>query len=252
MLNVIIDGKECMAKSGEYIMQIAKKNGINIPGLCHSEAFEGISACRLCIVEIEDRGRRRVVTSCNYPVKKEIKVFTHSDKIINMRKTLLMLIAARMKDTSPLKELLEEYGVEKNERFKIAEDDNCIMCGLCVKACEALGSNAIGTSYRGVSKKITAPFEEPPESCIGCTSCANVCPTGAIKFNDENGIRHIWNGEFKMIKCQICGDYYATEKQIQYVESKTGEEEKHICEKCKKKETAKNFKEVFKNIGFSK
>ena len=248
-MKIIIDGKECIAENGEYILQIAKRNGINIPTLCYSESLKGLSACRICIVEIEERGKRKVVTSCNYPVKSEIKVFTHSDKIISIRKTLLMLILSRLKNASSLKELLNEYEVEKNDRFKNMEEDNCIMCGLCVKACEALGSNAIGTAFRGINKKISTPFEEPPENCIGCTSCASVCPVGVIKYRDEDGIRHIWNGEFKLVKCEQCGSYYATEKQIKYIEEKTGEKEDiHLCDICKKKLNAKNFKEVFKNL----
>ena len=248
-MKIIIDGKECIAEKGEYILHIAKRNGIYIPTLCYNESFEGLSACRICIVEIEERGKRNIVTSCNYPVNNEIEVFTHSDKIVSMRKTLLMLIASRLKDISLLKELLEEYGVKRNDRFKNIGDDNCIMCGLCVKACDALGSNAIGTAFRGINKKISTPFEEPPENCIGCTSCASICPVGAIKYKDEGGIRFIWNGEFKLVKCEQCGSYYATEKQIKYIEEKTGEKEDiHLCDICKRKLNAKNFREVFKNI----
>lgn len=248
-MKIIIDGKECKAEKGEYILEIAKRNNIKIPTLCYYESLEGLSACRLCIVEIEYRGRRRVVTSCNYPVKSEIEVFTHTDKIVSMRQTLLKLIASKLKDTTPLKELLEEYNVKKIDKFKEDNDNNCIMCGLCVKACEALGSNAIGTAFRGINKKIATPFEEPPENCIGCTSCASVCPTNAIKYKDEDGVRHIWNGKFNLVKCEECGKLYATEAQIKYIEKKTGiKEEHHICEKCKKKINATKFKDVFKYI----
>ncbi len=248
-MKINIDGKECTAEEGEFILQIAKRNGISIPTLCYSESLDGLSACRLCIVEVERSGRRKVVTSCNYPVKNEINVYTHSDKIISMRKTLLMLIASRLIDTTPIKELLDEYEVKKNNRFINNQEDNCIMCGLCVKACEILGSNAIGTAFRGINKKISTPFEEPPQNCIGCTSCASVCPVGAIKYKDEDGIRHIWNGKFKLVKCEQCGSYYATEKQIEYIKEKVGEIENiHLCERCKKKLNANNFKEVFQNI----
>ena len=59
-----IDGKECICEKGETLLTIARRNGIFIPTLCHHDSQEeGMGACRLCIVEINERGRKSVVVS---------------------------------------------------------------------------------------------------------------------------------------------------------------------------------------------
>lgn len=37
--DIVIDGKTCSAEHGEYLWDVAKRNGIEIPALCRSEAF---------------------------------------------------------------------------------------------------------------------------------------------------------------------------------------------------------------------
>ena len=90
-------------------------------------------------------------------------------------------------DHHQIQELAEEYGVEK-PRFALGDHD-CILCGLCVRACqEIIGKSAISLVNRGIYKEVAAPFYayELGEGCIGCGDCAYVCPTGAIKMG-ENG-----------------------------------------------------------------
>ena len=69
LMKIIIDGKTCEAQAGQYILEIASQNGIEIPALCHHDALPGQACCRLCIVEIEKDSWRSVVVSCVYPVK---------------------------------------------------------------------------------------------------------------------------------------------------------------------------------------
>ena len=71
-MRVIIDGRECLARRGEYLLDVAKRNGIFIPTLCHSDALPGQSSCRMCIVEVVEGGRSKTVASCVYPVLGDI------------------------------------------------------------------------------------------------------------------------------------------------------------------------------------
>ena len=66
------------------------------------------------------------------------------------------------------------------------------------------------------------PFLETAPDCIGCGSCAFVCPTNCIKMEDRDGTRviHNWNVEFKLQKCKVCGNYFAPEKQLEYIRNK--------------------------------
>jgi len=152
-MKVIIDGKECIAEAGEYILNVARRNGIEIPTLCHSDGLPGLGTCRLCIVEVIEGKRRRVVTSCVFPITQEIEILTNSEKIRKMRKIILMLLSAEAPNSKKLVELREEYGVSEMKRFHVDNSEKCILCGLCVKACEEIGTNAISTVNRGITKK---------------------------------------------------------------------------------------------------
>jgi bidirectional [NiFe] hydrogenase diaphorase subunit len=248
-MKVTIDGKECTAEAGEYILNVVRRNGIKIPTLCHSDGLPGLGTCRLCIVEVIENKRHRVVTSCVFPTTQEIEILTNSEKIRKMRKTILMLLSAEAPNSKKLKELREEYGVSDTKRFYVDESEKCILCGLCVKACEEIGTNAISTVNRGVTKKVSTPYDEPSSKCIGCGSCAFVCPTEAIEIKEENGKRVIWGKTFDLLRCESCGEYFAAKEQYEYACKKSGEEEAEIlCDKCRKKIKAEEFREIYENV----
>jgi len=248
-MNIIIDGKACQAERGEYILHVARRNGIHIPTLCHSDALPGQGNCRLCIVEVIDGGRSKVVTSCIFPVTREVEVITNSKKIRSMRKTIIMLLLARAPEALGLKELGREYGVGSTERFNVDISEECILCGLCVRACDEMGGGAISTVNRGVTKKISTPYDEPSQTCIGCGACASVCPTGAIKIGEEDGIRTIWGKDFKLLKCSKCGEYFATPEQIEYAKNRMGTQaDISLCQKCKKKVAGEKLKDIYEGV----
>jgi formate hydrogenlyase subunit 6/NADH:ubiquinone oxidoreductase subunit I len=181
-----------------------------------------------------------------------VEVITNSYNIRRMRKNIVMLLQARCPENKEVAELARAFEVEQKrvKRFKLDEKENCILCGLCVKACNELGTGAISTVNRGINKKISTPYEEPSDKCIGCASCANVCPTNAIKVVDWDGQREIWGKKFNMVKCDLCGEYFATEEHIDYAYKRLGidKPEKIICSTCKKKIAAKDIKDVFESV----
>lgn len=247
-MKIIIDGKSCECEKGEFALQVARRNGIYIPTLCHSDALAGLGSCRLCVVEAVDRGRSKVVTSCVFPITKEIEIITNSEKIKKIRKEILMLLKVRCPENKEIASLAVAFGVEEERvnRFKLDRTENCIICGLCTKACEQMGTGAISTIDRGVFKEIATAYKEPSPDCIGCAACANVCPTNAIKIVDKDGEREIWGKEFKMAECQDCGEYFATEDHVKFALAKAGrEDEKMLCEKCKRKVSLENVKALF-------
>ena len=203
-MKIIIDGKACEAERGEYILEVARRNHIYIPTLCHSDALSGLGSCRLCVVEVIDRGRSKVVTSCIFPITSEVQVVTNSKKIQNIRKDLIMLLQARCPENEEIKKMAKEFKVEEERvnRFKLDVTENCILCGLCAKACEEMGTGAISTVDRGIFKKVSTPYDDPSPVCIGCGACANVCPTNAIKMIDKDSEREIWGKKFKLVNAR--------------------------------------------------
>jgi NADH dehydrogenase/NADH:ubiquinone oxidoreductase subunit G len=239
MITFKIDGREFKAEKGQTILQVAKENGIDIPTLCHHEAIEPYGACRLCIVEISRGGRSRIVTSCLYPVEEGLEVKTSSPRIISNRKMILELLLARCSKNKVIKELASQMGIEQPSfKLEYLEDNDCIVCGLCVRTCEqVVGVSAISLVNRGITKEPASPFLESAVACIGCGSCYYICPTGAIKMEDRGDTRIIynWKVEFKLKKCKVCGNYWAPEKQLEYIRTKWGlpQEFFDICPTCK-------------------
>ena len=239
MITLNIDGREFKAEKGQTILQVARENGIDIPTLCHHEAIEPYGACRLCIVEISKGKRTRIVTSCIYPAEEGLEVKTGSPRVISNRKMLLELLLARCSKNKVIKELASQMGIEQPSfKPEYLEDNDCIVCGLCVRTCEqVVGVSAISLVNRGITKEPAPPFLEPAAACIGCGSCYYICPTGAIKMEDKGDTRIIynWKVEFKLKKCKVCGNYWAPEKQLEYIRKKWNlpEDFFDICPTCK-------------------
>jgi bidirectional [NiFe] hydrogenase diaphorase subunit len=149
-----IDGKEVKAAEGMTILEAAQSAGIFIPTLCHHEKLEPYGGCRICMVEVEERGWNKLVVSCVYPVQNDIIVRTRSEKVDRIRKTIIELLMAHAPDSPQLVEMAKEYGAVR-DRFE-KDPSFCIHCGLCVRYCaEVKKKNAVGFVDRGIRKEIS-------------------------------------------------------------------------------------------------
>ncbi len=178
-----LNGKNRRAPRGATVLEAARSAGIDIPAVCMHDSVVPYGACRLCVVEVREKGRKgwRIVASCLYPVQEGLEVRTDTERIRHHRKVLLELMLARCPGVPAVRELARRHGVGR-ARFRKGEDD-CIMCGLCVRVCtEVIGADAIGFTSRGITRKVDTPFGIDHESCIACGACTAVCPTGAIQM----------------------------------------------------------------------
>jgi len=182
LINFTIDGQAVEAREGWTVLDTARRNGINIPTLCYHEAVKSSGACRLCVVEARDGDWSKVVISCMYPPYEGVEILTDSERVRNVRRWILEMLLAECPASREIQALAAEYGVVST-RFEIENpDEQCMLCGLCVRACEeVVGIQAISFSSRGTTKEITTPYMIPNQLCISCGSCLSVCPTGAMK-----------------------------------------------------------------------
>ena len=249
-IKVLIDGKECYCEKGEYLYDVAKRNDIFIPVLCRSDAFEDHRACcRVCIVEVETRGKSKVVTSCVYPIEEECTVYTQSEKIKEERAVVMALLAHRAPDSDVIGGMAEGMGgTEGFARLTPLEAGKCILCGLCVQACDSLGTGAISTVLRGTEKRVDTPYSNPSKACIGCLSCANVCPTGEIVFEENEKTRTIWKREFELVYCEECGALMGTKEMLERAAAETGVETPKVCDACRKKAMADEMMHTYRFV----
>jgi len=247
MVKITIDNQAIEVEEDVTLLHAAKKIGIEIPTLCYHEALSPYGACRVCLVEIQYSGRSKIVTSCTYPAWEGLVVKTDSDKVKKARKFQVELLLARCPNVKEIRELADSMGVEGN-RLNAADDD-CILCGLCVRVCkDIIGKAAISFVGRGVDRKVESPFEINSEDCIGCGACASVCPTGAIKLEDIEGKRkmHRCHTELELVKCKSCGNPFVPVKGLETIKAKIElpEDIFLLCHKCKRKKIRTQIGEI--------
>jgi bidirectional [NiFe] hydrogenase diaphorase subunit len=218
------------------LLQAARANGFEIPTLCYHPDLPSEGQCRLCVVEIGEGSRTRLVNSCTYPVEKGLKVQTHSDKVMQSRRIVLELLLARAPQAKLIQDLARDHGVFET-RFHIDDPEElCILCGLCVRTCkEIVGVSAISMASRTPDKQVATPFKEASEACIGCGSCAFICPTNVIPYTEKDGIRTIWGRNFELQPCSKCGNYIAPKAQLEHWAHLTGDpvETFFVCRDCR-------------------
>ena len=98
---IIINGNEFAFESGETILEVARRNDIDIPTLCHDPHLASIGACRICLVEDERSGR--LSASCVTPIESGMVINTESDKVRERRSTIIRLIECNQIKPIPTK-----------------------------------------------------------------------------------------------------------------------------------------------------
>ncbi len=245
MTQILIDNRKFNAEEGETILEVARRNQIDIPTLCHHEALEAVGACRLCTVEItgEDwNGSTKLVSACLYPVEEGLIVQTRSEGVLRLRQTVLDLLMARCPESTVIRDLATQHG-QVTEYQQFTDGSKCIMCYLCVRACAKLGCHAISAVNRGTLKEVAPPFHEHAESCVGCGTCATICPTGHIEMVDTAETRTIWKREFEFVTCKVCGEPLITKAYRDYaLENRRLPNDYYtVCSACKKSELSGHF-----------
>ncbi|MGC4122962.1 MAG: FAD-dependent oxidoreductase [Myxococcales bacterium] len=91
-IHLTIDGKACIAKSGQTLLDAAKAAGVEIPTLCHDPRLPPYGACLLCVVEVERSPK--LLLSCATEAKEGMVVETRSAKVVASRKQTLELLAS--------------------------------------------------------------------------------------------------------------------------------------------------------------
>jgi NADH dehydrogenase/NADH:ubiquinone oxidoreductase subunit G len=247
-IQVTIDGRDLTTAPETTILSAAKSAGIRIPTLCHHEGLPPEGGCRLCLAELLDPGAGtepgpgKLVASCLYPLRQNgWRVFTDSPKVRAARAYVLELLVNRCPASPRLAALAREYGVEPDPRLA-GDGDLCIRCGRCARACAANGPSAISLVGRGRERQVTGPFFRPPEDCVGCLACAGVCPTGKITYRESGGRRFIWGREFELVRCDVCGEPFATREQLQWAGQETGQ-----CERCRRRTAADSLRRALEH-----
>lgn len=205
MVTITINGKTLEVAEGTTVLRAAQNAGIDIPTLCDHPHLTPYGGCRLCLVEVE--GARTLQPSCTLPVNNNMVVKTETKKVLDARKFVLTLIFSERNhfcpfcqvtggdcelqnaayhegmDHWPLQPNYQPYPMDASHPYIILENNRCILCRRCVRACgELVGNFTLGFEERGAKSLLVADTGVPlgESTCISCGTCVQVCPTGAL------------------------------------------------------------------------
>lgn len=205
MATITINGNKLEVPDGITVLRAAQANGIDIPTLCDHPHLTPYGGCRLCLVEVE--GARTLQPSCTLPVSNNMVVKTDTKKVLDARKFVLTLIFSERNHFCPycqvsggdcelqnsayaegmthwpLSPNYQPYPMDASHPYIIMENNRCILCRRCVRACgELIGNYTLGFEERGANSILVADTGVPlgESTCISCGACVQVCPTGAL------------------------------------------------------------------------
>ncbi|MFH1155122.1 MAG: 2Fe-2S iron-sulfur cluster-binding protein [Pseudomonadota bacterium] len=237
MIEITIDGLAYQARENQTLLQVAKENAISIPHLCYHPALKPIGSCKLCGVEVVSlSGKPVIMLSCVLKVKPGLEVKTTGDRVRQAREKAFGNLLQKAPFSKRIREIAADFNVNVQP-----PPDGCIQCRLCVRVCnEVIKAGALRMEKVDGKSIITAE----PGRCIGCGTCANLCPTRIIKVEDSDTVRTVSIqdriiGTLPLERCEGCGQRYATAPFLHHVDLSTGRHphvKKHhrLCRTCVK------------------
>jgi formate dehydrogenase major subunit len=205
MVQITINEKQIEVPEGTTVLHAAEMAGIHIPTLCNHKELSLYGGCRLCIVEV--KGWRVPMASCTLPVSNGMVVNTETDAIKKSREFILSMLFSERNHFCPFCQVSggdcelqnaayheemtywpiqpgwNNFPVDTSHPYFILDNNRCILCRRCVRACAELAGNfTLAIAERGAASMIVADANIPlgESTCIKCGSCVQVCPTGAL------------------------------------------------------------------------
>ncbi len=221
LITITIDGKECQGVFGQTILEIARANDIYIPTMCYLTKVSPITACRMCVVDVQ--GVDGTVLSCQEKAVDGAVVTTQNEELFKHRQNIMKMynvnhpLECGVCDKSgecDLQNKTLEFSVDsqefaakdlnrKKKKWGILGYDPslCIMCEKCVHTCnEVIGSAALYIKPGGYKSIIDMKFSR----CEQCGDCISVCPVGALVSNEYKYTSNSWESQKIPATCAHC------------------------------------------------
>jgi NADH dehydrogenase/NADH:ubiquinone oxidoreductase subunit G len=247
-----IDGRKIEVERDRWALDVARDLGLEIPTLCYHPALVPYGACRLCVVEVSKGQATWLATSCDLPIREGLRIRTETPAVLAARRMTLELLWAAAPEATEIRALAEKLGVSQPRFADRSGLAKCILCGLCIRACQAiLGRSAICFSRRGPNRRVGSPLAEASDTCTGCLACVRICPTGHIVSTDDGPVRRMttWNTDLPLVRCERCGESFATVRELTLARAKLppGVFLDTICADCRRSQTVDRLAEAGKH-----
>ncbi|HLF36249.1 MAG TPA: 2Fe-2S iron-sulfur cluster-binding protein [Cyclobacteriaceae bacterium] len=200
-IKITIDGIQCIAQRGQYILEAAKANNIYIPSLCNYPGLKPRGGCRICNVRVNGK----MMTACTTPVGPDMNVENNKDDINDLRKSIIELLFVEGNHYCPFCEKSGNCELQALAyRFKIMaprfpyqfpvrevdasnpklikEQNRCIACKRCIRGIkDKSGRSLFAMKRRGhkqevsLDKKLAAGISDELAQ-----KAMDICPVGSI------------------------------------------------------------------------
>ena len=181
-----------------------------VPTLCDAPNLDPFGACRVCSVDVKlnKEGPAKSQASCHTPLIPNSYIYTHSDRIVKLRKNIVELVltdhpldclTCEVNNNCELQSVAAKVGVrdvrypkgqnhldrkkDLSHPYMTSDFSKCINCFRCVRACdEVQGEFVLNMAGRGFDSHIIKSFDASffESDCVSCGACAQACPTSAI------------------------------------------------------------------------
>lgn len=229
-IKITLNDRLVECQRGQTILEVATAHGVRIPTLCYHPQVSRTGACRICLVRVN---KTMFKTACTEPVADGMNVVTADPEIAAIRKGILEFLLAEgdhnclyceANGGCELQALCFEHGLEtpppaelpRNTRVRDVvsseglrrEENRCVLCGRCVKACGEIQLNRVwDLAGRGSYAHLTTGLDNVlgESDCVQCGQCVQLCPTGALSFQTVSGRGQAWELSHQSSICIYCG-----------------------------------------------
>ena len=195
-MKIKINNKEIEVYEGEKLIEVARRNGVDIPALCYAQGYKHQSSCMVCVVKNSETGQ--IIPSCSTIVAEGMSIDSESDEVKDLRcQSLELLLSDHIALCRPpcdtknckLRQYATTYHAKWNKFPRYSgikatppqhikgnfwfDVTKCIRCGLCVYN----SNDGFTFKNRGFGMQVVLPDESVNN--VDKSLC-DICPTQAL------------------------------------------------------------------------